>query len=73
MTIDRYSRVVLTVIALALLWLCLRENPTPATAAGPIEVKVVGWSVSSYQGIPVEVKSVSLSQRSSPMYVRVEK
>jgi hypothetical protein len=50
---DRYTKVVLTVIASALVYLCLALTPLPALSAqftqrpgegmGPVQVVVVGW------------------------------
>lgn len=51
--IDRYTRIVLTVIAVALIYLCIVMTPFPSVqaqgtqrpgeASGPQEVVVVGW------------------------------
>jgi hypothetical protein len=67
MPIDRYTRVVLTVIAGALVYLCLVLTPWPVASAqnaqrpgeptGPGEMVIVGWRVPSGQAIPVEVSN----------------
>lgn len=62
MTTDRYTRVILTVIAAALVYLCLLQSPWPTVSAqtaprpgastSPAEVVVIGWKAST---IPVQV------------------
>ena len=62
MRIDLYTRTVLTVIAAALLYLCVMLTPLPVASAqtalrpgdptGPAEVVVIGWKAPA---IPVQV------------------
>ena len=62
MTIDRYTRAILTVIAAALVYLCVLQTPWPRVSAqtalrpgdptGPAEVVVIGWKAPV---IPVQV------------------
>jgi hypothetical protein len=61
---DRYTKVVLTVIAGALVYLCLVLTPVPALRAqatqrpgeglGPVQVVVVGWR--AQEQVPVGVE-----------------
>ena len=54
MPTDRYTRVVLTVIALCLIWICLRETAPPAFAqSGPADVRIVGVSSLISGSLPV--------------------
>jgi hypothetical protein len=63
MTIDRYTQVVLTVIAIALVYLCVVFTPLPTVHAqrglrpgddtGPAQVVVVGWRTPDQ--VPVQV------------------
>jgi len=55
---DRYSKTVLTIIAIALLWnvvkdLSIVENAMAST--GVVEVKIVSMNLNQYQPIPVQV------------------
>jgi hypothetical protein len=44
MPTDSYTRVVLSVIAIALVWLCFQTTATPVSAQGQVQrVIVVGW------------------------------
>ena len=52
MTIDRYTKTVLTIIAAALVWLCIIHTPTgttlsaqvpPAAAQDAMRVIIAGW------------------------------
>jgi hypothetical protein len=62
MTIDRYTRAILTVIAAALVYLCVLQTPWPGVSAqtalrpgestGPAQVVVIGWTAPA---IPVQV------------------
>lgn len=66
---DRYLRGVLTVIAGALVYLCVVMTPwpsasaqtpmrgtrTPGESTGPAEVVIVGWNVMPDTGLPVSV------------------
>jgi hypothetical protein len=64
---DRYIKCVLTVIAGALIYLCVVLTPVPAVLAqtpssrpgvssGPTEVVVVGWQAGAREPIPVTVQ-----------------
>lgn len=65
MSHDRYLRGVLTVIACALVYLCVVMTPlpsafaqgarTPGEPTGPAEVVVVGWKLAPGVGLPVQV------------------
>jgi hypothetical protein len=66
MSNDRYLRGVLTVIAGALVYLCVVLTPMPAAMAqgartpgeivgGPAEVVIAGWKLAPDAGIPVQV------------------
>ncbi len=60
---DRYLRVVLTVIAVCLVWICLRDVAVvkPAYAAGTMDVNIASIGgreiISISPGLPVEVKN----------------
>lgn len=56
MAVDRYTKTVLTVIALALLWLCFRAVPEPATAKEEVQ----------------RVEIVAISQLAQPVKVNIE-
>jgi hypothetical protein len=63
---DRYLRFVLTVIAAALLYLCVVLTPWPGVAAqtaarpgdptGPAEMVIVGWRLPNNAALPVQVR-----------------
>lgn len=65
MTIDHYTRVLLTVIAATLVYLCVVLTPVPTLHAqralrpgdptGPGEVVVIGWRLPQDQRIPVQI------------------
>jgi hypothetical protein len=65
MRADLYTRVLLTIIAAALVYLCAALTPLPALRAqvtqrpgeftGPTEVVIVGWRAFPDQPIPVEI------------------
>ena len=70
MTTDRYLRIVLTVIAAALVYLCVILTPLPAVSAqtprivggktpgeytGPAEVVIVDWRLPENASLPVNV------------------
>ena len=59
MQTDRYTRVVLTIIAAALVWICLRDTATPAFAqSGPIDVNITAVSGRPIRGeLPVRVRN----------------
>lgn len=61
---DRYTRIILTVIAAALVYLCIVVTPLPGVSAqaprirpgdptGPGEMVIVGWRVPPEQMVPV--------------------
>ena len=56
--VDRYTKAVLTVIAVCLLWLVVRDVTLvkPAQAASPTEVVVTGWRAGT---VIVEIDSIS--------------
>jgi len=79
---DRYTRAVLTVIALCLVYLCLADvlRGTPAAAqvystarpgeqTGPQEVIVVGWQNLPQDGLPVQIVGGSLPRNAEPLRV----
>ena len=64
--IDRYTRIVLTLIACALVYLCVIFTPlpgahaqvpsrTPGEPSGPTEVVVVGWRTPGEATVPVRI------------------
>jgi hypothetical protein len=56
---DRYLKSVLTVIAIALVWIGVKDFSIISeaiAASGGVEVKVVSMNLNSYQPIPVEIK-----------------
>jgi hypothetical protein len=65
MTTDRYTRAVLTVIAIALVYLCVLFTPIPTVTAqsakrpgdptGPGEVVIVGWRPAGNERFPVQI------------------
>jgi len=66
MSTDRYLRGVLTVIACALVYLCVVLTPIPAVRAqartpgeivGPAEMVIVGWKLAPGFGLPVQMTS----------------
>jgi hypothetical protein len=63
--IDRYTKTVLTVIAAALLYLCVVISPLPSAHAqgtqrpgemtGPVQAVIVGWRAPANEAVPVEL------------------
>lgn len=56
---DRYTKSVLTVIAIALMWNVAEDLSSVENAmasSGVVEVKVVEMRLNQYQPIPVEIK-----------------
>lgn len=63
MTVDRYTRAILTVIAAALVYLCVLQTPWPVASAqyaarpgdptGPAQVVVIGWHTADR--VPVQL------------------
>jgi hypothetical protein len=82
--VDRYTKLVLTLIACALVYLCVvftplpgvhaqRPSLTPGEPSGPTEVVIVGWQ--SRQGIqpfPVSIGHPVEVRASQPLPVRGE-
>ena len=68
MQTDRYTRVMLTVIALALVWICLRDTAPPAFAAGG-QVRDRRQPVTKVQIVSID-ESPSLRWESLPVTVR---
>jgi hypothetical protein len=76
MSTDNYTKIVLTAIALCLMWLCVNPllHPTAASAQnGPEDVRIVGWtagtqSVQVVNG-PTDVRVVNTP--SEPENVRI--
>jgi hypothetical protein len=79
---DRYTRAVLTIIALSLVYLCvadaLRGTPVsaqvygsqrPGESTGPAEVVIVGWNNLPQGGIPVQIVGGAPSSGDQPMRV----
>lgn len=53
---DRYTKTVLTIIAILLVFIAIRATPVVSSAmayTGLVEVKVVGLEIPSYRPIPV--------------------
>jgi hypothetical protein len=44
MKIDTYTKTVLTIIAICLVWICVRDVPRPAQANAPQPVIVTGYA-----------------------------
>ncbi len=42
---DRYTRIMLTIIAAALVWICLRDTAPPVLAASPVFAEATQTSV----------------------------
>jgi hypothetical protein len=56
---DRYSKTVLTVIAVTLLWIAIKELPVIADARaspGAMKVHVVDMNWSRYKPLPVKIE-----------------
>jgi len=61
MKIDHYTRVLLTVIALCLVWICLRDVGTAHAAPDAVDVRIVGIHPArdavanfDWQALPIE-------------------
>ncbi len=58
MQTDRYTRVMLTIIALGVVWLCLRDTAPPALAqSAPVDVIIRGVG-GGVQALPLGVLPV---------------
>ena len=67
MAVDRYTRIVLTIIAAALVYLCVVFTPLPTVHAqrglrpgddtGPAQVVVVGWRTADRAGVELADRS----------------
>ncbi len=70
MKTDTYTKIILTVIAASLLWLCGQTivRPNRVSAQGPVSVKIDSLSP-FLEPFPVEIKSISPSV--TPIDVRV--
>ncbi len=63
MAVDRYTRIVLTVVAAALVYLCVVLSPRPVLQAqsprpgtiSPAEVTIIGWRVPKSEPLPVQI------------------
>jgi hypothetical protein len=58
-TMDRYSKSVLTIIAVSLMWIALKDAPMISNAmasTGVVEVKVVDMNWTRYKPLPVRVE-----------------
>jgi len=64
---DRYTKIVLTVIAIALVYLCIVFTPLPGVYAqaprvrpgdptGPGEMVIVGWRVPPNETVPITIR-----------------
>lgn len=79
MSTDRYLRAVLTVIAAALVYLCVVLTPWPAVQAqtaarpgdptGPAQVVVVGWRAPQNERVPIVAPSAIPVTMSEPIRV----
>lgn len=64
MKVDLYTKSVLTIIAICLLWISLEHMFTPRTAMAaesPQKVIIVGWEGAEGQGIPVVLQGAAAS------------
>ncbi len=79
--IDRYTRTVLTLIAIALVYLCVVLTPWPGVQAqtaqrpgdptGPAQMVIVGWRGAPGETIPVSAPNPVPIAASAPLAVRV--
>jgi hypothetical protein len=56
---DRYTKTVLTIIAISLVWIAMKNSQVISNAvasSGVIEVKVVDMNWTRYQPLPVSVE-----------------
>ena len=82
--IDRYTKTVLTIIACALIYICIAITPLPPVAAqvvqtskrpgettGPAEVVIVGWKQTEPMQIATQQPLRVITERSSGVADRV--
>jgi hypothetical protein len=79
MSTDRYLKTVLTVIAAALVYLCVVLTPWPAVGAqtaarpgdptGPAQVVVVGWRAPQHERVPIVAPSAIPVTIGSPVQI----
>jgi hypothetical protein len=82
--IDRYTKIVLTIIACALLYICAAITPLPSVAAqvvqsskrpaeatGPAEVVIVGWKQTAPMEVAAQEPLRVITERSSDAADRV--
>ena len=82
--IDRYTKTVLTIIACALVYICIAITPLPSVAAqtvqtsrrpaestGPAEVVIVGWKQTEPMQISTQAPLRVITERSSGVADRV--
>jgi hypothetical protein len=78
--IDRYTKVVLTIIATTLVYLCIVMTPLPGVQAqtarrpgdptGPGEMVIVGWRAPKGETVPVSIMGpVSVTNDSQPLRI----
>lgn len=61
MRIDTYTKTMLTIIALCLLWICVRDLPLLSNAQAQSsvqEVKIVGIDISGGQMLPIALRQI---------------
>ncbi|HEY6290146.1 MAG TPA: hypothetical protein VI455_01105 [Terriglobia bacterium] len=69
MKIDLYTKVVLTVIACCLLYLCLAKSQETAHAQETMDVNIVGVKADLFPPLPVDVSRVSSQLNALPVHV----
>ena len=77
MTIDAYTKTILTIIALCLMWICVRDVPLlsaadpPLSTPGPIQaVKIVGVEIEGL-GLPVSLVGINVANPESALGSKV--
>jgi hypothetical protein len=72
MKIDAYTKTILTIIALGLMWLCVRDTPllSHAQAQAPVqEVKIVGISLGREPAmLPVSLQEILVKDPYDPQF-----
>jgi hypothetical protein len=76
---DRYTKILLTVIALALVYLCVVLTPIPGVQAqtarrpgdptGPAEMVIVGWRAPKGETLPVTVFGSVIVDNTAPFRI----